>query len=49
MKIKSIKVNYLEKPKQYYDVINADPYNNFFIKTDSAYICSHNCFFDEVN
>ena len=49
MKIKSIKVNYLEKPKQYYDVINADPYNNFFIKTNSTYICSHNCFFDEVS
>ena len=49
LKIKSIKVNYLEKPKQYYDVINADPYNNFFIKTNSAYICSHNCFFDEVS
>lgn len=49
LKIKSIKVNYLEKPKQYYDVINADPYNNFFIKTNSTYICSHNCFFDEVS
>ena len=49
LKIKSIKVNYLGKPKQYYDLINADPYNNFFIKTNSAYICSHNCFFDEVS
>lgn len=49
MKIKSIKVNYLEKPKQYYDVINAEPYNNFFIKTNSTYICSHNCFFDEIS
>ena len=49
LKIKGIKVNYLEKPKQYYDVINADPYNNFFIKTNSTYICSHNCFFDEVS
>lgn len=49
MKIKSIKKNILPQPKQYYDVINADPYNNFLIKTNTGYIGSHNCFFDEVS
>lgn len=49
MRIKSIKKIVHDKPKQYYDVINADPYNNFLIKTDSGYICSHNCFFDEIS
>ena len=49
MKIKSIKKNILSQPKQYYDVINADPYNNFLIKTNTGYIGSHNCFFDEVS
>lgn len=49
MKIKSIKINHFETPKKYYDVINANPYNNFLIKTNSTYICSHNCFFDEVS
>ena len=49
MKIKSIKKNTLDTPKQYYDVINAYPYNNFLIKTHSEYLGSHNCFFDEVN
>lgn len=49
MKIKSIKKIILEHPKQYYDVINANPYNNFLIKTNTSYIGSHNCFFDEVS
>lgn len=49
MKIKSIKKKILDTPKQYYDVINASPYNNFLIKTSSGYIGSHNCFFDEVS
>ena len=49
MKIKSIKIAHLEEPKQYYDVINANPYNNFLVKTNSGYICSHNCFFDEIS
>ena len=48
MKIKSIKKNIVEE-KQFYDVINADPYNNFLIKTNSGNICSHNCFFDEIS
>lgn len=49
MKIKSIKKISLDTPKQYYDVINANPYNNFLIKTNTGYIGSHNCFFDEVS
>ena len=49
MRIKSIRHNTLDSPKQYYDVINANPYNNFLIKTNSTYICSHNCFFDEID
>ena len=49
MKIKSIKKNKLNGGKQYYDVINANPYNNFLIKTKSKYIVSHNCFCDEVS
>lgn len=50
MKIKSIKKIELSEPKQYYDVIEAAPYSNFLIKTDSNYIVSHNCnFSDEVN
>lgn len=49
MKIKSIKINKLDNPKQYYDVINANPYNNFLIQTNSGLICSHNCFFDEIS
>ena len=49
MKIKAINVVHLDTPKQYYDVINANPYNNFLIKTNEGAIVSHNCFFDEIN
>ena len=49
MKIKSIKKEILSSPKQFYDVINANPYNNFLIKTNGGAIVSHNCFFDEIN
>lgn len=49
MKIKCIYRKILDSPKQYYDVINANPYNNFLIKTNSGYIGSHNCFMDEVS
>lgn len=50
MKIKSIRRTILSSPKQYYDVIEAKPYNNFLIKTSSDYIVSHNCnVTDEVN
>ena len=49
MKIVKIQHSIHDKPKKYYDVINANPYNNFFVKTNSSYICSHNCFFDEIS
>lgn len=49
MRIKSITKKILDEPKQYYDVINADPYNNFLIKTESGFVGSHNCFFDEIS
>lgn len=53
MKIKSIKRVVYDTPKPFYDVINANPYNNFLVKTGDVYICSHNCvyanFTDEVN
>ena len=47
--IKATKKTILASPKQFYDVINANPYNNFFIKTNNSYIVSHNCFIDEVS
>ena len=50
MKIKSIKRVKLSIKKQFYDVIEACPYNNFLVKSGSTYIVSHNCnFTDEVN
>ena len=51
MKIKSVKINKLNDPKKYYDVVNANPYNNFLIRCSSgSNIVSHNCnFTDEVN
>ena len=53
MKIKSIRKIESDKPIKFYDVVNAYPYNNFLIKTNTGYICSHNCIFanftDEVN
>lgn len=50
MRIASVKKVTLEQPKQYYDVIAADPYNNFVIKTNTSKIISHNCnFTDECN
>lgn len=49
MKIKKITKIHLDEPKQYYDVINANPFNNFLIKTNDTYICSHNCFVDEID
>lgn len=49
-RIKSIsKVTY-DNPIKVYDVINATPYNNFLIKTNSGYIVSHNCgMIDEIS
>lgn len=49
MKIKSVTYKKLNEPKIFYDVINAGEYNNFLIKTNSKYIVSHNCFFDEIS
>ena len=50
MKIASIKKVTLDSSKQFYDVIEATPYNNFLIKTNNDYIVSHNCnLTDEVN
>ena len=49
MKIKSIKQIHNDVAKPYYDVINANPHNNFLIKTNEKAIVSHNCFFDEIN
>ena len=49
MRIKKITKVHLEEPKQYYDVINANPFNNFLIKTNDTYVCSHNCFVDEIS
>lgn len=46
MKIKRI-TKVIGPPKQYYDVIEATPYNNFLIKTNSSYIVSHNCNFSD--
>ena len=49
MRVKSVKRIIHDTPKQFYDVINAAPYNNFLIKTNTSYIVSHNCFVDEVS
>ena len=46
MKIKRI-TKVIGPSKQYYDVIEAAPYNNFLIKTNSSYIVSHNCNFSD--
>lgn len=46
MKISSIEVVHYDEPIPVYDVINANPYNNFLIKTSltsDEYIVSHNC------
>lgn len=45
MRIASIKTIELENPVSVYDVVCAEPYNNFLIKTMSKqqYIVSHNC------
>lgn len=49
MKVVKIRKNILKEEKQYYDVINAYPHHNFLIKTSTGYVCSHNCFFDEIS
>lgn len=49
MKIKSVRrIQVQDTPV--YDVINANPYNNFLIKTGNTTSCvSHNCLIDEIN
>ena len=49
IKIVDIVRKILPEPNQYYDVINANPYNNFLIRTNNGFIISHNCLVDEVN
>lgn len=49
MKITRITKVHLDTPKIYYDVINATPYNNYLTVTNNSYVCSHNCFCDEVS
>ena len=49
MKIKQIQINELDQPKQFYDIINANPYNNFVVNTNSGMVVSHNCFVDEIS
>lgn len=48
MKIKSIKRIELDEPIPVYDVMNCKPNHNFFIKTNTSNIVSHNCM-DELN
>ena len=52
LKIKKIERHVSDIPTQYYDVIEASPHHNFFIKTKTGAVCSHNClasFFDEID
>lgn len=50
IKVISIKSKSYKDPVPVYDVINAYPYNNFLVKTNSSYIVSHNCaLLDEVS
>ena len=37
----------LNDEKQYYDVIDASPFNNFLVRTNSGMIVSHNCNFTD--
>ena len=47
MKIQSIHHQILDKPKQFYDVIEANPNNNFLVKSNQSYIVAHNCNFTD--
>ena len=42
MRIKSVKRVHYDEPVPVYDVVNAYPYNNFFVKTKTSEIVSHN-------
>jgi len=49
MKIQSIHKNIYEYNVPMYDVINANPYNNFLVKSSNKFVVSHNCgMLDEV-
>lgn len=48
MKIKSIRRIQVEETPVY-DVVNANPYNNFIVKSGNSAIVAHNCLIDEVN
>ena len=48
MRIKSIKRIQVEETPVY-DVINANPYNNFLVKSGESAVVAHNCLIDEVN
>lgn len=43
MRIKSIKKLNYQEPVPVYDVVGAEPYNNFLIQINSGYVVSHNC------
>lgn len=47
--VNSVEKIILDEPIPLFDVINANPFNNFLIVTPTSYICSHNCFMDEVS
>lgn len=49
MRIRKISKITHDEPIQYYDVVNANPYNNFLVKTQTGYVVSHNCMFDEIS
>lgn len=43
MRITNIKKIVYDNPVPVYDVVGADPYNNFLIQINSGYVISHNC------
>lgn len=43
MHITSVERIKLSEPIPVYDVINANPYNNFLVKIGNRFIVSHNC------
>ncbi len=45
--IHKITINKLGEPKQFYDVVEAAPAHNFFIRCKDGYVVSHNCDFDD--
>lgn len=48
MRVKSV-VRERCKSTPVYDIVNANPYNNFLVKASTGYIVSHNCCIDELN